>query len=147
MEATELVLVCLGAAGFDAISDPDIQGQIWLKVAFNAAFNVLATLTRVARGGLDNPSGRWIVQSMVAEFADVARAQGRLFHPEAIYVRIEGAFVDQAGHLLSMLQDLLAGRRTEIDPINRAIVRMADAARVPAPVNRTLAELVCLSEA
>ena len=41
-----------------------------------------------------------------------------------------------------MLQDVRAGRRTEIDFINGALAREGDALGIPAPVNRTLAELV-----
>ena len=41
-----------------------------------------------------------------------------------------------------MLQDRLAGRRTEIESINGAIVRMAEQAGVPLPTTRMLADLV-----
>jgi 2-dehydropantoate 2-reductase len=46
-----------------------------------------------------------------------------------------------------MLQDVLAGRLTEIDFINGAIVRAAEQAKLPAPVNRTLVHLMKLVEA
>lgn len=45
-----------------------------------------------------------------------------------------------------MLQDLSAGRPTEIETINGAIVRAADVAGVKAPVTATLADLVRLME-
>jgi 2-dehydropantoate 2-reductase len=45
-----------------------------------------------------------------------------------------------------MLQDRLAGRRTEIEAINGQVVREAAALGVPAPVVATLADLVRLGE-
>jgi 2-dehydropantoate 2-reductase len=41
-----------------------------------------------------------------------------------------------------MLQDLEAGRRTEIDVINGAVVRAADETGVPVPLNRGFVALV-----
>ena len=45
-----------------------------------------------------------------------------------------------------MLQDLLAGRATEIEAINGAVARAAAAAGIATPVTSTLADLVRLVE-
>jgi len=52
-----------------------------------------------------------------------------------------------APNINSMFQDILAGRRTEIDFINGAVAREADKAGIPAPVNRALARLIRALEA
>ena len=52
-----------------------------------------------------------------------------------------------AGNRCSMLQDLENHRPTEIDAINGAVVRFAEEANIPVPVNRTLTQLVKLLEA
>ena len=49
--------------------------------------------------------------------------------------------------LSSTAQDLMAGRRTEIDDLNGFVVRRGAALGVPTPVNRTLQALVGLAEA
>ena len=41
-----------------------------------------------------------------------------------------------------MLQDVEAGRRTEIDVINGAVVKAADELGVEVPINRALMQLV-----
>jgi 2-dehydropantoate 2-reductase len=46
-----------------------------------------------------------------------------------------------------MLQDLRAGRRTEIDALTGAVVRLAEAHGVATPVSRTLLALVRFREA
>ena len=54
---------------------------------------------------------------------------------------------DHADHEASMLQDVKAGRRTEVDAINGAIALAAEAKGLAAPVTRTLWHLVKLEEA
>ena len=45
-----------------------------------------------------------------------------------------------------MLADVLQGRRTEIDAINGAVVRLAAAHKTPVVVNRTLWSLITTLE-
>src|SRR3954468_18479524 len=57
---------------------------------------------------------------------------------ERILALLEGAGPTKG----SMLQDFEAGRRTEIDVINGAVVKAADETGTPAPLNRALVALV-----
>ena len=64
--------------------------------------------------------------------------------PEAHVVKVcEGT----SGNLNSMFQDIIAGRRTEIDFINGAISAQAKSLGLQAPVNETLALLIRSLEA
>ena len=65
----------------------------------------------------------------------------------SIHALTEVSMTDHADHEASMLQDVKAGRRTEVDAINGAIVEAARAAGVPAPLTETLWRLVKLEEA
>ncbi len=53
---------------------------------------------------------------------------------------------DTAAHYASMAQDLAAGRRTEIEALNGAIVRLGAEAQIECPVNSVLSELVRAAE-
>ena len=46
------------------------------------------------------------------------------------------------GNINSMFQDIIAGRRTEIEFINAALAKEAQSVGIAAPVNRTLASLI-----
>ncbi len=134
-------------AGFNCVATPDIATDIWEKVAFNGALNALGAITRRANGGLDNAEGRAIAEAVVDEAVAVAGALGVPVKHARILTKIDGALTQHRLHKGSMLQDVLAGRLTEIDFINGAIVRAAEQAKLPAPVNRTLVHLMKLVEA
>jgi len=144
-EAGALAALLTGA-GLAAVADADVRAAVWEKVAFNAALNSLATMTGLAVGGLDCPPGRRIAMAVVAETAATAAAQGIDLDVARIAARIDHALAHHRGHKASMLQDRLAGRRTEIEAINGAIGRLAVAAGVAAPVTQTLADLVRMGE-
>lgn len=86
-----------------------------------------------------------MIQAVLQEVAVVAKHEGITLDLTNVFDRIEAAFRHQAHHLPSMLQDRRAGRTTEIESLNGEIVRRAQAAGLPAIVNRTLTELVRLT--
>jgi 2-dehydropantoate 2-reductase len=49
---------------------------------------------------------------------------------------------DTASHKSSTLQDIAAGRRTEINALTGAVVELADRHNIPIPHNRTIYNLV-----
>ncbi|MEH3108007.1 MAG: 2-dehydropantoate 2-reductase [Sphingomonas fennica] len=146
-DAVAAVVAALRAGGLDAVADPDVLVSIWEKVAFNAALNALATITGLTVGGMDTPAGRRIAMAVVDETVATAAAEGLTLDRAGIAAKIDHALAHHRGHKASMLQDRLAGRATEIETINGAIVARAAAAGVPTPVTATLADLVRLIEA
>jgi 2-dehydropantoate 2-reductase len=138
----------LTRGGLPAALDPQIHEAIWSKAIFNAAMNPLCALTRRTPGFLgENPEGRALYGAVVEEGVAVARANGIMIEAQPIHDLTEVSVTDHANHEASMLQDVKAGRRTEVDAINGAIVRAAHIAGVAAPVTETLWRLVKLEEA
>ena len=76
-----------------------------------------------------------------------ARACGVAVDGGKIHALTHVSVTDHADHEASMLQDVKAGRRTEVDAIAGAIVRAAQEAGVATPVLETLWRLVKLEEA
>jgi len=138
----------LSRGGLPAQLEPDIHVAIWSKAIFNAAMNPLCALTRRTPGFLGaNPESRAMITAAVEEGVAVANACGIAVPAQPIHDLTEVSMTDHANHEASMLQDVKAGRRTEVDAINGAIVEAGRAAGVAAPVLETLWRLVKLEEA
>jgi 2-dehydropantoate 2-reductase len=138
----------LTAGGLPTMLEPAIHEAIWSKAIFNAAMNPLCALTRRTPGFLArHAESRAMITAAVDEGVAVALANGIGVEPRPIHDLTEVSMTDHADHEASMLQDVKAGRRTEVDAINGAIVEAGRAAGVPAPTLETLWRLVKLEEA
>jgi 2-dehydropantoate 2-reductase len=130
-------------AGMPTHALEDARGAQWRKLIFNAASNAIAALTGRTHGQVAEPPTRDLAWAVMAEGRAVADAQGITLDlsPEELFdhaARRDVAY----GHKPSMLQDVEAGRETEIDFLNGAIVAFGERYRVDAPLNRALTQLI-----
>lgn len=134
------------AAGVRTRVVDDVERVLWEKLAVNAAINPTTALAGVRNGRvLDEPL--WSTASAAArETAAAARAAGVDLADDAAVDAVERVASDTAENRSSMAQDLDAGRKSEIEAICGHVVRVAEDAGAPAPVNRTLRSLVLASE-
>lgn len=138
----------LTEGGLPAALEPEIHAAIWSKAIFNAAMNPLCALTRRTPGFLGaHAESQALIRELVEEGVAVANATGIAIPAQPIHDLTHISVTDHANHEASMLQDVKAGRRTEIDAINGAIVEAGKAAEVAAPLMETLWRLVKLEEA
>jgi 2-dehydropantoate 2-reductase len=138
----------LTTGGLPAALEPEIHVAIWSKAIFNAAMNPLCALTRRTPGFLaEHAESRALITAAVNEGVTIALANGIDVEAKPIHDLTEVSMTDHANHEASMLQDVKAGRRTEVDAINGAIVEAGRAAGVAATVLETLWRLVKLEEA
>jgi 2-dehydropantoate 2-reductase len=144
--AAQAVAALLNRGRLNAEADEAIQAAVWEKVAFNAALNALATVTGLTVGGMDEAPGRRIAAAIVGEVVETAAALGISLDRSRINARVAFALANHRNHKASMLQDRLAGRPTEIESINGAVVRVAERLGIGTPVTATLADLVRLLE-
>lgn len=132
----------LAAAGFEAELTPAPGQALWEKVAVNAGINPLTALLNVPNGKLiESRETRQLLRDLVVEAAKVASTEGYRF-TQSLVERTEQVCTDTAENISSMLQDVRAGRRTEIDAISGEILRRAQLASVPAPRTRVIYQLV-----
>jgi len=120
----------------------DPQRLLWSKLVVNAGINALTAVLRVANGGLlERPSARRLMEQAALEAYHVALAEGALLPADAVgqVARVAAA---TAVNRSSMLQDLEAGRRTEVEAINGEVVRRGREVGVATPVNAVLLDLV-----
>lgn len=138
-------------AGIPTQATAEITKFIWSKMLYNCSLNPLSALLNVPYGRLlESESTQNLMRRMIEEMFAVARAKGiELFwnEPEDYIKLLFGKLVpDTAAHFASMAQDLQAGRRTEIEALNGAIVRLGEEGGVECPVNAALSELVRAAE-
>jgi 2-dehydropantoate 2-reductase len=138
----------LDDAGIRASTAYDIRPHLWGKLIANAAINPVAALLDRTNGVvLEDPNAGEIARSLAQEAATVANAvRIPLPFPDPwSYVR---TIVEQTADMRnSMVHDLAAGGRTEIDFINGAIVATGRRAAVPTPYNETILRFVKAREA
>jgi 2-dehydropantoate 2-reductase len=143
--AMQQIAAALTAAGLNCVADPQVEVAVWEKVAFNAAMNSVAAVTRLPVGPIaDHPAGRLLVFAIVMETLAVAKARGLTVDADRVRQTLEMAFAEHRTHQPSMLQDVLAGRPTEIENINGAIVAYAAELGIDTPVTKSMRDLVRL---
>lgn len=139
----------------DAISEGDIPSEptlhisrdLWAKMCYNCALNPLGAVLGSTYGQLGaSPSTRAVMDDVIEETFAVMQAHGLDTHaPDAkSYRRV---FYDKlvpatASHRSSMLQDIRAGRRTEIDALNGQVVKLGHQAEVPTPTHAALCHML-----
>jgi len=120
-----------------------MQRVVWIKLLVNVAINPVCSIAGVRNGALLEVPDLW-EQALAAmqEAAVVAEASGVDLGDLVIedYLRqVAGA---TAGNRCSMLQDVMAGRKTEIDELCGAVVSQGESVGVPTPRNAMLHALV-----
>lgn len=133
----------LETAGFEVHPADNIKTLVWGKLVVNCGINPLTALLEVPNGELlIRPGARATMQAAAQETARVAEANGvKLPYPDPVE-QVEEVARRTASNVSSMLQDIRRRAPTEVNAINGAVVEMADRLGVPAPVNRTLWNLV-----
>jgi 2-dehydropantoate 2-reductase len=143
MEKVEALADACTRAGMPTHALADARGAQWRKLIFNAASNAIAALTGRTHGQVAEPPTRELAWAVMAEGRAVADAQGITLDTSPEELFDHAARKDVAyGHKPSMLQDVEAGRQTEIDFLNGAIVAFGERHGVDAPLNRALTQLI-----
>ena len=137
--AAERVGSALRAADIDAQVSTRMARRRWEKLAVNAGINPVTALAGVSNGALADGPLHEIATAAARETARVARENDVDLSDGKAVTALESVVETTAENHSSMLQDVRANNRTEVDAINGAVVARADE---PAPVNRTLAGLV-----
>jgi 2-dehydropantoate 2-reductase len=134
-------------AGVPCRVSANIQVDLWTKLLMNCAYNAISALGEAKYGHLArNPWTRRVLTQTIEEVVAVANAAGVALDRTAMLkdaLQLAGP-MDQA--VSSTAQDILRGKRTEIDALNGYIVRRGQEFGVATPVNETLHALIKLRE-
>jgi 2-dehydropantoate 2-reductase len=129
-------------AGFSTVISNNIKGVLWSKAIVNSAINPISALTHMRNRELLKTSEiRDISSKVIDEGRSVAYANGVLLEPapKRLFARVLDL---TSRNKSSMLQDIEAGRKTEIRQLNGSISRLGNLSGVSTPFNDLLAGLV-----
>jgi 2-dehydropantoate 2-reductase len=133
------------AAGLNTIASENINKDIWKKLMANVAINPISALCNFYVGEIyDVPETKETILEAIEEAYKVAVAEGielDIDETKSVLDNITGkggTSTNRSG----MLVDVLNERKTEIDFINGAIVRLGKKHGIPTPVNKTLVAAV-----
>ncbi|HUG14804.1 MAG TPA: 2-dehydropantoate 2-reductase [Thermomicrobiales bacterium] len=133
----------LSGAGFETEIVPNVHSAVWAKLISNVAINPLTALTGLRNGELlDDPDIWSLVEQVVAEALAVMHAAGVPPMTDDHLQHARRVMEATRPNVSSMLQDIRRGKRTEIEAINGAVVRLGEELGVPTPVNRWITAMV-----
>ncbi len=158
-ERMRLMADLLGAMGMPLSLRDDIHDVLAGKLLLNLNNGVCAATGLPIAASLRSRDARWCLARCMLEGLAAMRRAGRrpatvlglppwviaraLLLPDAILLRIAKRMVSADPEARSStLQDLDAGKPTEIGELNGAIVELAAAHDLPAPANATIVEIV-----
>lgn len=144
-----------------------IVGKLWAKLVVNTMSNGTAAVTGATSGMVwGDAAYAPVTVALASETAKVAEAAGipmelvfgRVFHAELVraydgdpraasrvasqFAEVAAARAGERDNKPSMLQDILKGRRTEIEYLNGYVAARGAEYRIETPVNARLADLV-----
>jgi 2-dehydropantoate 2-reductase len=143
----EKVAALFRRAGLPCEVRGDIEAVLWEKLLVNVGINPLTALLQVKNGDLLHIPPAWDL-AVAAASETLAVARVAAIHlsvdPET---RLREVCSATAANRSSMLQDVTAGRRTEIEALNAQVAARGTTHGVPTPVNHLLTQLIRALEA
>lgn len=130
----------------------EIGKDIWAKMLYNCALNPVGAVLDVTYGELaEQKSSRAFMDGIIEEVFNVMTKAGYETHWDSAEDFLDvfyGRLVpDTAKHKSSMLQDIAAKKRTEIDALNGAVIELAGRLAMSVPYNSIACNLVKFIEA
>jgi len=135
-ERVEALRKAFARAGVAVEVPGDIQAAMWEKFLFIATISGVGAVTRAPVGAIRHlPGVRQMLHQAMLEIEAVAHARGVRLPADAVQRRMD--FIDRlpVNVTASMQRDLVAGRPSELESQNGALVRMGLEAGVPTPTH------------
>jgi 2-dehydropantoate 2-reductase len=138
-ERVEAFLAACVRAGIDAEIAPNVRVALWSKFAFICAQAGLTAATRQPIGAIrETPEAMTLFRRVVEEVRDVARAEGVELPSDIVERHISFAMGLEPHGRSSLYDDMVAGRRMELEALLGEVVRRGARHGVATPVTEAL---------
>ena len=134
------VAALLNAAGLDARISLNIRADVWRKLIYNCVVNPITTVIGAEVGSIADARLNSLKRLVIEEALAVAATEGVTFRNDLLR-EIDDVFRGSP-NIVSMRQDLLSGRATEIEYMNGAVASLGRERGVNCPVNSALTEII-----
>jgi len=128
-------------AGLEVAIAADIQVALWMKFLFIASFSGIGAVAN-APAGVIRTDPKWRAQIVTAmeEIYALAHARGIKLPPDSIDTVMAGVDSLPEDATSSMQRDIAAGKPSELESQNGAVVRMAREAGIEVPTHAFIYE-------
>ena len=141
---SEKIANIFNACGLKTTLTNNITMETWNKVVVNCVVNPLTTLFHVRNYEIASDSLEPTRRQIVEECTKVGNAEGIVFEPN-LAERIDSEILNYT-NFSSMYQDIIKGKKTEIDFLNGKIVDLGRKNDILTPVNETLVNFIKFME-
>jgi 2-dehydropantoate 2-reductase len=142
----EAIAEQLTRAGLPARVDPEIRAARLAKLLVNLAVNPVTAIFRVPNGALADAPFRAYVEALIREAWPVLRAEGLTLNEPDATTRVFAVIAATGANRSSMLQDVLAGRPTELDALTGAFLALAARHGIDVPTHAAVCQLLRVQE-
>ncbi len=135
----ETLLRAFRDAGVDAEITDDVEATLWTKFVLLSAVSATNAITRgPTRPVLQDPDMRRMFTDALRETEAVARARGVTLDADIVARQLAMAEAFPADVKASLLQDLEAGKRLEVEYLSGTVSRLGAEHGVATPVHSTI---------
>ncbi|RJU84431.1 MAG: 2-dehydropantoate 2-reductase [Candidatus Poseidoniales archaeon] len=121
----------------------DIYKEIWIKLLINIAINPISAITGLRNGEILVRNDIWTQScSTMLEASIIAKSSGIDVDYEDLIYKLKSVIKSTEKNRCSMLQDIMNGKKTEIDSLCGEIVFRGESLGIPTPLNSMLYAII-----
>lgn len=138
---------CFRSSGIETEECEDVKRLLWEKLFVNMTINPITAVlgTKISLIAESDPA-KQLAKALIDEAVAVAERDGEVFDADEVFGGLISTARALSSGTASMCQDIEHGRRTEIDFINGAVVRLGEKYGVPAPTHKAICLMVKAKE-
>jgi 2-dehydropantoate 2-reductase len=125
--------------GLNGYVSKDIKDDMWKKLALNCVLNPITSILKIKNNEISDERLNSLKKLVIDECANVAKKDG--IRLDLDVEQLNNAFKNSL-NISSMQQDLIKGKRTEIDYLNGGVAELGKKYGIKCPVNEALAEII-----
>jgi len=133
--------------GIDYRIPDDVQHSMWLKFMLNVSSNQTSAILHKTFGQMqESPKFRKLLRDIMQEVVEIANACGVKNTQTIIDEAFESFDKMSPDGKTSMLQDIEAGRKTEVEMFAGTVIELGKKYNIQTPYNRVLKEMIDILE-